>query len=87
MFLLSLPVYFALQAAKKSVFKILDRISSINPFNEEGLKPSTITGRIEFVNVSFRYFRPAVAPLSSLCHLSVRVPSLPLHCRLPSAVL
>ena len=36
------------------MFKILDRVSAINPFNEEGLKPSTVKGRIEFVNVSFK---------------------------------
>ena len=43
------------QAAKKSVFKILDRHSKIDPFDDRGLKPSSIEGRVDFVNVSFKW--------------------------------
>ncbi len=52
------------QAAKKSVFKVLDRVSAIDPFDEDGIKPTEVHGRIEFVNVSFRW---VFAPPPVLC--------------------
>jgi ABC-type multidrug transport system fused ATPase/permease subunit len=42
------------QAAKRSVFAILDRHSAINAVAMEGLRPATLHGRVEFVHVTFR---------------------------------
>jgi ABC-type multidrug transport system fused ATPase/permease subunit len=43
------------QAAKRSIFGMLDRLSAIDPFSSDGIRPVDVRGHIEFVNVSFSY--------------------------------
>lgn len=38
-----------------SVFKIIDRIPTIDSLSEEGLQPKSIEGNIRLSNVTFRY--------------------------------
>lgn len=39
----------------KSVFKVIRRIPKIDPYSENGLKPKTVVGYIEFKNLFFKY--------------------------------
>ncbi|KAJ8898756.1 hypothetical protein K2173_005042 [Erythroxylum novogranatense] len=43
------------KAATASVFSFIDRKSKIDPSDESGLIPETVTGEVEFHHVSFRY--------------------------------
>ncbi|KAH9311114.1 hypothetical protein KI387_026149 [Taxus chinensis] len=54
--------------AVKSVFVILDRNSSMNPEDIEGLEPEKIDGNVELRNVDFAYpARPDVIVLRDFC--------------------
>lgn len=55
------------------VFEIISRQTKIDSSSEEGDRPSTITGDIEFDNVTFTY--PARKETSILNNLSLKVPS------------
>ena len=41
--------------AASSVFAIIDRVPSIDPYSHKGFKPRKIIGHISFKNVSFSY--------------------------------
>ncbi|BFG05140.1 multidrug resistance protein homolog 49 [Drosophila madeirensis] len=54
-------------AAGQNLFRIIDRQSQIDPMVEGGAKPESITGRIRFENIHFRYpARPDVQILKGL---------------------
>ncbi|AEO57211.1 ABC transporter [Thermothelomyces thermophilus ATCC 42464] len=56
-----------------SLFKLIDRQSAINPFDDSGEKPSEVTGLVELENVTFAYpTRPGVTVLDNF---SLRVPA------------
>lgn len=51
-------------ASAAQLFKLIDRESAINPFDESGEQPSETVGRIELENVTFAYpTRPGVTVL------------------------
>ena len=53
------------QAAVNSIFRLLDRKSKIDPFSEQGQKPSVLMGDLTFENIEFAYpSRPNVTVLS-----------------------
>ncbi|KAI9221924.1 hypothetical protein BC828DRAFT_346642, partial [Blastocladiella britannica] len=43
------------RSAAFEIFNVIDRDSHVDPFNESGLKPETVKGRIEFTDVDFAY--------------------------------
>lgn len=54
------------RGSAKSIFAVIDRVSKIDPINENGIKlnPSDVTGEIEFRNIHFSYpSRPNVTIL------------------------
>uniref|UniRef100_A0A8C5Q1S8 ABC-type xenobiotic transporter n=1 Tax=Leptobrachium leishanense TaxID=445787 RepID=A0A8C5Q1S8_9ANUR len=52
------------RAAAYSIFKVIDKVSEINRFSNEGYKPNNIHGNVEFKNVNFCYpSRPGVQVL------------------------
>lgn len=55
-------------SAAKDIFETLDREPEIDSMDDEsGIKPETITGRIEFRNIGFRYpARPTIKVLEGL---------------------
>lgn len=55
------------QSAKRSIFALLDRKSKVDALATGGLRPTSIRGRIEFINVTFRYpARPEEPVVSNL---------------------
>ncbi|ALC42337.1 Mdr49 [Drosophila busckii] len=58
-------------SAARNLFSIIDRASEIDPLAEQGLKPASITGRLRFDNIHFRY--PARPDVEILKGLSVDV--------------
>ena len=59
-----LPDQSKAEASKESIFAIIDRVSAVDPMSEEGLKPGTCHGAIEFRDVTFSYpSRPDVVVL------------------------
>ena len=67
------------KAAVNSVFALLDRQSKINPFDNSGITPTSIIGKIEFHHVNFRYpTRPNIQILKDFC-LSVRAGKVGYH--------
>jgi ATP-binding cassette subfamily B (MDR/TAP) protein 1 len=60
-------------SAASELFHLMDRTSSINPFDESGIKPEEVEGYVEFDHVSFSYpTRPDVQVLSDF---SLRIPA------------
>ncbi|KAI9333111.1 P-loop containing nucleoside triphosphate hydrolase protein [Obelidium mucronatum] len=55
------------------IFETIDRVSPINPFSTEGLKPDVCTGEVVFDNVSFHYPQRTDVPI--LKSFSLRVPA------------
>ncbi|KAK6165545.1 hypothetical protein SNE40_022454 [Patella caerulea] len=56
------------RSAAYTVYKLIDKVPSINIYSETGIKPETLTGHIEFKNVQFKYpARPDVKVLNKLC--------------------
>jgi ATP-binding cassette subfamily B (MDR/TAP) protein 1 len=51
----NMSAFAAGRGAAVGVFKVLDRVSAIDSLSEDGLRPETVTGRIEFKNVRFAY--------------------------------
>lgn len=43
------------EKAKRSIFALIERVSSINPFGSGVVQPTGISGRIEFKDVCFSY--------------------------------
>lgn len=53
--------------AATRVFEIIDRVPEIDPYNSEGRKLSSVSGKIEFKGVTFAYpSRPETVILRSL---------------------
>ena len=60
-------------SAASELFRLIDRTSTINPFDESGKKPEQVEGYVEFDHVSFSYpTRPDVQVLSEF---SLRIPA------------
>lgn len=60
-------------SAASELFRLIDRESAINPFDESGKKPETVEGYVEFDRVSFAYpTRPNIQVLSDF---SLRIPT------------
>ncbi|CAG7945048.1 unnamed protein product [Penicillium olsonii] len=60
-------------SAASELFRLVDRTSAINPFDESGKKPDQVEGFIEFEHVSFSYpTRPNTQVLSDF---SLRIPA------------
>ncbi|XP_049439803.1 ATP-binding cassette, sub-family B (MDR/TAP), member 4 [Epinephelus fuscoguttatus] len=60
------------RGAAHKVYSIIERQPTIDSYSEEGFKPDSITGNIEFQNIFFSYpSRPDVQILNNLC-LSVK---------------
>ena len=60
-------------SAAAQLFTLIDRQSEIDPFDESGEKPATITGTIELSNIDFSYpTRPGSKVLSDF---SLHVPA------------
>lgn len=54
--------------ATKDVFRIVDRKSNIDAFNQNGLKPDSLVGRVRFDKVEFSYpNRPNMKILNDVC--------------------
>ncbi|XP_004537388.1 multidrug resistance protein homolog 49 [Ceratitis capitata] len=70
----SLPYVEAFATAKgaaQNIFSIIDRISAIDPLNENGAKLESVTGNISFENLHFRY--PARSDVQVLKGFSLQV--------------
>ncbi|XP_060659642.1 multidrug resistance protein homolog 49 [Drosophila nasuta] len=53
--------------AARNLFKIIDRVSEIDPMSDVGSKPDSITGRLRFEDIHFRYpSRPDIEILKGL---------------------
>ncbi|KAG6544499.1 hypothetical protein Mapa_014137 [Marchantia paleacea] len=62
------PDFTKVKTAVNSIFKILDRKSEIDPYDQSGQKPDQVRGEIEFQHVSFFYpTRPDVQIFQDLC--------------------
>lgn len=60
-------------SSASELFRLIDRESSIDPFNRMGEKPAHVTGYIDFNNVSFSYpTRPGVTVLNNF---SLQIPA------------
>lgn len=60
-------------SSASELFRLIDRESSIDPFNEMGEKPTHVIGNIDFNNVSFSYpTRPGVTVLKNF---SLHIPT------------
>ncbi|KAL4909548.1 hypothetical protein BDW74DRAFT_174750 [Aspergillus multicolor] len=60
-------------SAAAQLFKLIDRVSEIDPYSHEGLQPETVAGEVELENVSFSYpTRPNITVLDSF---SLKVPA------------
>lgn len=60
-------------AAAAELFKLMDRVSQIDPFSQAGLTPDTVEGNIAFNQVSFAYpMRPGVTVLQDF---SLKIPA------------
>ena len=60
-------------SAASELFKLMDRTSLIDPFDDLGHKPTKVTGDIDFENVTFSYpTRPGVTVLNDF---SLRIPA------------
>lgn len=58
-------------AAAHKIFSIIDRVPDIDPDSDEGLKPETIKGDIEFKNIDFFY--PTRPDVQVLKNFSVKI--------------
>ena len=59
--------------AASQLFKLIDRVSSIDPFDQSGEQPSDTTGLVELENVLFAY--PTRPGTTVLDNFSLRVPA------------
>lgn len=60
-------------SAASQLFKLIDRPSSIDPFDKSGAEPSETTGLVELENVTFAYpTRPGITVLDDF---SLTVPA------------
>ncbi|XP_055916390.1 multidrug resistance protein homolog 49 [Eupeodes corollae] len=66
-----LEAFAVAKGAAKSIFKTIDRKTEIDPMGEEGLRPETVSGDIEFENLHFRY--PSRQDVKVLNGLSVSI--------------
>ncbi|KAJ5306401.1 ABC transporter sequence [Penicillium antarcticum] len=60
-------------SAAAELFRVMDRTSAIDPFDESGEKPTTTTGSLDFENVSFAY--PTRADAKVLKGFSLHIPA------------
>lgn len=68
----NVQAFASARGAAHKVYSIIDRVPSINSFSEDGFKPDSIKGNIEFKNVHFCYpSRPDVKVLNNMS-LSVK---------------
>ncbi|XP_055855395.1 multidrug resistance protein homolog 49 [Episyrphus balteatus] len=62
-----LEAFAIAKGAARSIFAVIDRQTAIDPMGEEGLRPDSISGDIEFENLHFKYpSRPEVQVLKGL---------------------
>lgn len=60
-------------SSASELFRLIDRTSAIDPFDESGKQPTQVTGNVEFNHVSFSYpTRPSVTVLSKF---SLHIPA------------
>ncbi|KNE72357.1 hypothetical protein AMAG_16841 [Allomyces macrogynus ATCC 38327] len=59
------------QSSAFSIFQVIDRASLVNPFDEGGLKPETLKGRIEFRDIDFAYPTRLDVPILKKFNLTI----------------
>ncbi|OHW98945.1 ABC transporter [Colletotrichum incanum] len=60
-------------SAAAELFRLMDRTSAINPFDDSGEQPSEVEGTIDCENINFSYpMRPGVTVLENFC---LRIPA------------
>ncbi|KAJ0000403.1 hypothetical protein NQD34_012245 [Periophthalmus magnuspinnatus] len=63
----NITAFASARGAAHKVYSIIDRVPSINSFSDEGYKPDSIKGNIEFKNINFCYpSRPDVKVLNNM---------------------
>uniref|UniRef100_A0A673ARF2 ABC-type xenobiotic transporter n=1 Tax=Sphaeramia orbicularis TaxID=375764 RepID=A0A673ARF2_9TELE len=68
----NIQAYASARGAAHKVYSIIDRVPSINSFSEDGFRPDSIKGNIEFKNIHFCYpSRPDIKVLDNMS-LSVK---------------
>ncbi|RDW78871.1 ABC transporter ATP-binding protein [Aspergillus mulundensis] len=60
-------------SAAAQLFKLIDRVSEIDPYSKEGLEPESVAGEVELENVSFAY--PTRPNITVLDDFSLKVPA------------
>lgn len=60
-------------AAATELFRLIDRQSAIDPFDDSGERPDSLVGDVELQDVSFRY--PTRPDVTVLHKLSLHVPA------------
>lgn len=57
--------------AASRVFEVIDRVPQIDPYSNEGRKPSSVRGKIEFKGVSFAYPSRVTVPIIQSLNLVI----------------
>lgn len=57
--------------AASRVFEVIDRVPEIDPYSNEGRKPSSVRGKIEFKGVSFAYPSRVTVPIIQSLNLVI----------------
>ncbi|KAF2069672.1 hypothetical protein CYY_009009 [Polysphondylium violaceum] len=60
------------RGAAYKIFQVIDRPSKANPFSARGIKPTSLSGDIEFKNVSFHYPSRPDVPIFKSFDLSIK---------------
>lgn len=60
-------------AAADEIFRVIDRVSEIDPLSRDGIEPDSCRGRIEFHDVTFSY--PSRQSVLILKNLSLSIPA------------
>eukprot|EP01133_Synstelium_polycarpum_P000374 gene374-436_t len=60
------------RGAAYKIFQVIDRVSKANPFSSRGKRPDTLSGSIEFRNVSFHYPSRPDVPIFTNFNLTIK---------------
>ncbi|KAI9218474.1 P-glycoprotein [Blastocladiella britannica] len=66
-----ISAFVTAQTSAYHIFEVIDRDSHVDPFDESGLRPETVVGRLEFNDIDFAYPTRPDVPILKKFNLSV----------------